>query len=81
MPKKKRSSVAAHLKSKKAAKIRKRKYRAKQRWESTIRDFDEFAEAIKSPKGKSRTFEENKLILMALRAYAKRKFKGTEDKR
>jgi hypothetical protein len=43
--------------------------------------FDEGVETVKSPNGKSRSFEENKLFILALRATLRRRIEAIEEKR
>ena len=41
--------------------------------EESTRSFFDFCQEIKNPNGRSRTLEENKLLILALRAYLRRK--------
>ena len=42
---------------------------------------EDYSEGIKNSKGKTRTFEENRMILLALKAALRRRLEGEEDKR
>ena len=61
--------------------IKKRQYRARKRWEETYKLMEDYSGGIKNSKGKTRTFEENRMILLALKAALRRRLEGEEDKR
>ena len=60
--------------------MRKRQEKAKKRWQETAAEFEEYTTHIKNPKGKSRTFEENKMLLLALKASLRRQMEAETDK-
>ena len=52
--------------------------RAKERWEARLEDFEGYCEWVKNPNGKRRTFEENKMICLALKAGLRRRVRDFE---
>ena len=73
MPKRKIRQEQLHRISRSAAALRMRKKRANDRWESIYNDFNEYSDSIKNPKGKTRSFEENKMLLLGMKAALKRR--------
>ena len=53
-----------------------RKKRANERWEYIYKDFEEYAVSIKNPKGKTRSFEENKMLVLGMKAAHKRRLES-----
>jgi hypothetical protein len=64
--KKRRRSRTAHA-------SKKNKERLANSWRNQLEVFSDFCQEIKNPNGRSRTLEENKLLILALRAYLRRK--------
>lgn len=73
-----RSSNAKAHRSRKAAATKKRLQRSVNSWKDRLHVFDGFAAGIKNPPGRSRTFNENKLLLLALRAALRRQVQALE---
>ena len=81
MPKKRKKALNMIVFSRKAGAIIKRKNRAQQRWNEIMECFNEYSVLLKNAKGKSRTFAENRMLLLALNVALRRNIKLTEDKR
>ena len=58
---------------------KKRKERLANSWRNQLEVFSDFCQEIKNPNGRSRTLEENKLLILALRAYLRRKVESMNE--
>ena len=55
-----------------------RKNRANERWECIYKDFEEYSVSIKKPKGKTRSFDENKMLDLGMKAALKKRLKSVD---
>ena len=78
MPKRKRRHQQSHRSSRSSGAMRMRKKRANERWEYIYKDFEEYAVSIKNPKGKTRSFEENKMLVLGMKAALKRRLESVD---
>jgi len=58
--------------------VRKQVDRKEKKWEDTLLKFESFADGLCNERGRSRTLEENKLLLLALKAALKRRVESKE---
>jgi hypothetical protein len=65
--------------SRRAHASKKRKKRLANSWRNQLEVFSDFCQEIKNPNGRSRTYEENKLLILALRAYLRQKVKSMNE--
>jgi hypothetical protein len=70
--KRRRRSRTAHA-------LKKRNERLKNTWRNQLEVFSDFCQEIKNPNGRSRTLEENKLLILALRAYLRQKVESMNE--
>ena len=70
--KKRRRSRTGHA-------CKKRKERLANSWRNRLEVFSDFCQEIKNPNGRSRTYEENKLLIFALRAYLRQKVESMNE--
>jgi hypothetical protein len=59
-----------------AAATKRRRERATKYWREELESIDVASETVKSPNGKSQTFEENKIFILAIRATLRRQCKA-----
>ena len=59
---------------------RKKVERCKTMWKDSFDAVDELAEGLKNPKGKTQTFEENKMMLLGLKAALKQRLQSADEK-
>ena len=58
---------------------KKRKEHLANSWRNQLEIFSDFCQEIKNPNGRSRTLEENELLILALRAYLRRKVESMDE--
>jgi hypothetical protein len=63
-----------------AAATKRRKELATKYWREELESIDVASETVKSPNGKSRTLEENKIFVLAIRATLCHQFKAVEGR-
>jgi hypothetical protein len=61
--------------------MKRRRERAAKYWREELESIDVASETVKSPNGKSRTFEENKIFVLAIRATLRRQFEAIIESR
>ena len=77
-----RATEAAEKKARLSRSIeatKKRQQRRRANWESQLKVFESFEAGLCNEKGKQRTFEENKMLLLALQASLRRRLERGED--
>jgi hypothetical protein len=65
--------------SRTAQALKKHKERLENSWRNQLEVFSDFCQEIKNPNGRSRTLEENKLLILALRAYLRQKVESMNE--